>query len=76
MSRGIVKLPQDLGTVALRVVLTVAPDRNLLGLWDQRLRQLDNALPGGDSPTLMGSEEKARVWCKPDERVATGKAYR
>jgi len=42
VSRGIVKLPQDLGTVALRVVLTVAPDRNLLGLCDQRLRQLDN----------------------------------
>ena len=40
---GIVKLPQDLGTVALRVVLTVAPGRNLLGLYDRRLRQLDNA---------------------------------
>src|ERR1017187_5425251 len=49
---GHVKLPQDLGTVALRVVLTEAPDRNLLGLRDRRLRQLDNAV---DSKLLHGT---------------------
>jgi hypothetical protein len=40
---GIVKLPQDLGRVARRVVVTEAPDRNPLGLCDRRLRQHDNA---------------------------------
>lgn len=33
-------VPQDLGTVALRLVLTVAPDRNLLGLCDRRFVNL------------------------------------
>jgi hypothetical protein len=42
---GIVKLPQDLGTVALCVLLTVAPDPNLWGCATEDVVNL--TMPGG-----------------------------